>query len=68
MRAYDTSALAKQIAKAGYARHVIPDETQAYLVQSSGGIGNSRRLAPLRRKLRALFRQHSQGLSIPRIR
>jgi hypothetical protein len=68
MRAYDTSALAKQIAKAGYARHVIPDETQAYLVQSSGGIGNSKRLAPLRRKLRALFRQHSEGLSIPRIR
>jgi hypothetical protein len=26
MRGYDTSALEKQLAKAGYARHVIPDE------------------------------------------
>jgi hypothetical protein len=67
MRAYNTSALARQIAKAGYAKHVIPDETQAYLVQSSARIGNSRRLAPLRRKLRALFRRHSGQLSVPKI-
>jgi hypothetical protein len=68
MRAYNTSALGKQIAKAGYAQHVIPDETQAYLVQPSDKIGSSRSLAPLRRKLRALFRQHSGQLSIPKIR
>jgi hypothetical protein len=68
IRAYDTSALAKQIVKAGYAEHVVRDEMQAYLVQPSGEIGSSRRLAPLRRKVRALFRQHSGGLSIPKTR
>jgi hypothetical protein len=68
IRAYNTSALAKQIAKAGYANHVIPDEMQAYLVQPSDKIGSSPSLAPLRRKLRALFRQHSGHLSVPKIR
>jgi hypothetical protein len=68
IRAYNTSALAKQIAKAGYANHVIPDEMQAYLVQPSAKIGSSRSLAPLRRKLRALFRQHSEHLSVPKIK
>ena len=31
MRGYDTSALERQLAKEGYARHVIPDEVQAYI-------------------------------------
>ena len=39
MRGYDTSALEKQLAKAGYARHVIPDEVQAYIVAPSGELG-----------------------------
>jgi len=66
MRGYDTSALEKQLAEAGYARHVIPDEVQAYIVAPSGELGAaSRALMPLRRKLRALFRQHAKGLSVP---
>lgn len=66
MRGYDTSALKKQLASAGYARHVIPDEVHAYLVAPSGKLGKpSRALQPLRRKLRALFKQHSAGISIP---
>jgi hypothetical protein len=69
MRGYNTSRLEKQLADAGYARHVIPDEVQAYLVAPSGALGAaSRPLEPLRRKLRALFRQHSKGLSIPKIK
>jgi hypothetical protein len=67
MGAYDTSAVRRQIARLGYAQHVIADETHAYLVQSSDKIGISRPLAPLRRKLRALFRQHSGQLSVPKI-
>jgi hypothetical protein len=69
MGGYDTSALEEQLAKAGYARHVIPDEVQAYIVAPSGELGAaSRALAPLRRKLRALFRQHAKGLSGPALR
>jgi hypothetical protein len=68
MRGYNTSALEKQLTKAGYARHVIPDEVQAYLVAPSGKLGGrSRPLEPLRRKLRALFRQHSERFSVPAI-
>lgn len=66
MRGYDTSPLEKQLAKAGYARHVIPDEVQAYIVAPSGELGAaSRALIPLRRELRTLFRQHAKGLSVP---
>ena len=68
MRGYDTSALARQIAEAGYAKHVIPDEIQAYIVAPSGELGAAPRLTPLRQKLRALFKQHSEKLAIPRIR
>ena len=69
MHGYDLSALERKLAEAGYAKHVIPDEAQAYIVAPSGDLGGvSRSLEPLRRKLRALFRQHSQGLSIPKIK
>jgi hypothetical protein len=68
MRGYDTSALEKALAKAGYAKHVIPDEVQAYLVAPSGKLGAaSRPLLPLRKRLRALFRQHSKGLPVPKL-
>lgn len=65
MGEYDISGLERQIADAGYARHVIADEVQAYLVAPSGSLGAaSRALQPLRRKLRALFRQHSEQNSL----
>jgi hypothetical protein len=68
MRDYDTSALEKNLAEAGYGKHVIPDEVQAYLVGPSSKLSPaSRRLGPLRRKLRALFKEHSSGLSVPKI-
>jgi hypothetical protein len=68
MRGFDTAALAKKLTKAGYAKHVIPDEVHAYLVAPSGKLGTgSRSLGPLRRELRALFRDHSEGLSVPKI-
>jgi hypothetical protein len=66
MRGYDTSTLKKQLTKAGYARHVIPDEVHAYLVAPSGKLGRpSHALQPLRKKLRALFKQHSAGIAVP---
>jgi hypothetical protein len=68
MRGYDTSALARQIAEAGYAKHVIPDEIQAYIVAPSGELAAAPRLKPLRQELRALYKQHSEKLAIPRIR
>jgi hypothetical protein len=65
MRGYDTSPIAKRLVEAGYAHHVIPDETQAYLVAPSGKLGAaSRPLLPLRRELRALFRRHASALSV----
>ncbi len=68
LRGYNTSVLEQELAKVGYAKHVIPDEVQAYLVGSSSKLGTvSRELGPLRRKLRALFREHSEGLSVPKI-
>ncbi len=49
MKGYDTSAIARQLVEAGYADHVIPDETHAYLVAPSGRLGAaSRPLLPLR--------------------
>jgi hypothetical protein len=68
MRGYDTSALERKLAEVGYGKHVIPDEVQAYLVGPSSKLSPaSRRLAPLRRKLRALFKAHSNGFSLPKI-
>jgi hypothetical protein len=68
LRGYDTTKLANQIAEAGYAKHVIPDEIQAYIVAPSGKLGAAPALKPLRQKLRALFRQHSEKLSVPGFR
>jgi hypothetical protein len=67
MRGYNTTKLARRIAEAGYANHVIPDEIQAYIIAPSGKLGATLALKPLWQKLCALFRQHSKDLSIPRI-
>jgi hypothetical protein len=68
MRRYDTRKLARRIVSAGYASHVIPDETQAYIIAPSAKLGEGPALKPLRRELRALFRKHSRKLSIPGIK
>jgi hypothetical protein len=68
MRGFDTSALQRQLAKSGYAKHVIADEVQAYMVSPEGQDGaGTRALAPLRRKMRALFKEHSARLKIPKL-
>ncbi|WP_050400001.1 hypothetical protein [Bradyrhizobium embrapense] len=68
IQGYDTAKLARTIAEAGYAKHVIPDELQAYLIAPSEKLARGfRQLSPLRRKLRAIFSQHSQTLSLPRL-
>jgi hypothetical protein len=63
MRGYDTSAMKRELTRLGYARHVIQDEVHAYLVAPTGELGGSRKLSPLGKKLRALFKQHSGVLS-----
>jgi hypothetical protein len=69
MRKYDTSRLARQIADAGYAEHVVPDEMQAYIVSPSSGLGSKLGpLTPARRKLRQLFRRHSVEFKAPKIK
>lgn len=68
MRRYNTRALGRRIARAGYAQHVIRDEIQAYIVQPSGELGPSRALKPLQRQLRALFRRHARKLGLDAIK
>lgn len=65
MRGYDTSALQRQLARMGYHRHVLPDEVHAYLVAPAGALGRAKALAPLRRELQAIYRQHAAGVSLP---
>jgi len=67
MRGYNTTKLARQIAEAGYANCVTPDEIQAYIIAPSGKLGAAPALKPLRQELRAVYRQHSKNLSIPGI-
>ena len=66
MRPYDTSALERRLASMGYHRQVLTDEVHAYLVAPGGSLGAAlKRLAPLQRKLRAIFRQRAAGLWRP---
>ena len=62
MRGYDTGELARKIADAGYARPVIPDEIQAYIIAPAGKLGAEPALRRLRQELRALFRKHCKDL------
>jgi hypothetical protein len=68
VRPFNTSVLKRQLAKAGYARHVIADEVQAHLISPAGKLGRSHALRLLRRQLRALFREHSAAVSLPLIK
>jgi hypothetical protein len=65
IRQHDTSALAKELAAMGYHRHVLADEVHAYLVAPSGTLGGAKRLAPLRKKLQAIFRRYALALALP---
>lgn len=66
MRRFDTSKLRRRILKEGYAPRVATDEIQAYIIAPEDDLnGNTRALRPLRRELRALFREHSKELRIP---
>ena len=62
MRDYDTSALERKLARMGYHKHVLRDEVHAYLVAPSGALGPGKALAPLRRALQAIYRQHAVDL------
>jgi len=62
MRDYDTSALERKLARMGYHKHVLPDEVHAYLVAPAGALGSGKALAPLRRTLQSIYRQHAVDL------
>jgi hypothetical protein len=64
MRAYDTTSLHKRLAS-GYHRAVWADEVHAYLATPGSWLGSiPRRLHPLRRELRAIFRRHAGALGL----
>lgn len=66
MRGYDTSALQRRLAAMGYHRQVLTDEVHAYLVAPGDPLeARQKRLAPLRRELRALFRKHGADVRRP---
>jgi hypothetical protein len=63
MRGYDTSALEKRLADLGYHRSVLLDEAHAYLIAPPDGRGWSLpKLGGLRKKLRAIYREHAKGV------
>lgn len=68
IRRCDTAKLHRALVEAGYAKQVIPDELQAYLIGPSEKLGRGlRSLMPLRKKLRAIFAQHAKVLSVPHL-
>jgi hypothetical protein len=65
MREHDTSAMARRLSTMGYHRRVLPDEVHAYLIAPSGKPDTAmRRLAPLQKKLRAIFREHAADVTV----
>lgn len=60
---YDTRAIAKKLAGEGYHTRVIADEVHAYVLTGSEGA----RFAPLRRRLRAIFRAHGGERAVKRL-
>lgn len=63
MRRHDTAALEKRLQSMGYHHSVLSDEVHAYLVAPGGSLGaDAARLAPLRRRLRTIFRRHAAEL------
>jgi hypothetical protein len=65
MRDHDTSAIEKRLAAMGYHKSVLPDEVHAYLVSPEEAPGSHAALAPLRSRLRELFRKHSAEAGLP---
>jgi hypothetical protein len=66
MRKYDTTTIEERLAARGYHRRVLTDEVHAYLVAPGEVPGASMTaLAPLRKALRAIFREHAAGLWLP---
>ena len=69
LRRHDTAAVARHLASLGYHRSVLEDEVHAYVVAGDDAAGRPLKgLAPLRRELRAIYRDHARGLRVPRRR
>lgn len=65
MRDYDTSALRRRLARMGYHRSVLVDEAHAYLIAPAEvRLVSSRRLAPLRKTLRAIYRKYAAEIHL----
>lgn len=66
MREYDLTPLTTRLAAMGYHRRVLTDEAHAYLIAPAGRVDGGKRLAPLARALKSIFRRHAKALALPR--
>ena len=70
LRAHDTTRFQESLYRAGYARRVLTDEAHSYALTGAGGFlspVDARKLRPLQRELRAIFKAHG-GTLVKRIR
>ena len=64
MRGNDTSKLQQRLAALGYHRAVLADEVHAYLIdEPDPQVETLPELAGLRRKLRAIYREHAKNIA-----
>ena len=65
MKRHDTSVLEKNLHRAGYSKSVLRDEAHSYVLTSTTGLldnHGTRKLAPLRKELQAIFSAHGANL------
>lgn len=64
----DTDALERELVALGYCAQVLQDEVHAYLLTEKFGTERERRrLAPVRKRLKAVFREHGGAAALGRI-
>jgi hypothetical protein len=64
MRKYNTTALSRRLHAMGYHRSVLADEVHAYLVSTKDLRAiKAQRYAPLRKKLKAIYRSYAPSLT-----
>jgi hypothetical protein len=68
LRGLDTSALERDLVSLGYCRQVLQDEVHAYvLTEKLRSNRDQLRFAPVRRRLKAIFREHGGAAALQRV-
>jgi hypothetical protein len=68
LRGQDTRALERELRSLGYCRQVVPDEVHAYILTEALPSQSERiRLAPVRRGLKRIFREHGGAAALRRV-